>query len=150
VKRMSARRTPPRSGPFFPEEWTRQAECVGLWELFDAAETDPAALREAQALCAGCPVRASCASLAVGTGVTSGVWAGEARGASPITQPPVHPCSAGLHEFGPDSDNRVWRNRGGGRPPRLRCRECEREALRLSGERRALRARRPDRNQEAA
>ncbi|MET7683344.1 WhiB family transcriptional regulator [Streptomyces sp. NPDC005423] len=61
-------------------EWIERAACVGEDPelFFPVGRSGPALrdVREAKAVCAGCPVVAECLSWAVATGQTNGVWGG--------------------------------------------------------------------------
>ena len=63
-------------------EWTKDAECKGKWDLFDAQESVSGRdyypyLTEAQAICATCPVFDLCKE--AGEGERTGIWGGEPR-----------------------------------------------------------------------
>lgn len=60
-------------------ETFEDAPCVGRWEIFDAPNARAA--REAQLLCAGCPVALECRALSEEQSAEAvGVWAGEIAG----------------------------------------------------------------------
>lgn len=59
------------------DDWRKRAACVGKDpEIWFPDPSDREGIRKAVDVCAGCPVRAECANLAVANGEEVGVWAG--------------------------------------------------------------------------
>jgi WhiB family redox-sensing transcriptional regulator len=60
-----------------PADWRTLAACRGLDpELFFPARGDSFAARNAQAVCATCPVAEQCLEFAIEVGETEGIWGG--------------------------------------------------------------------------
>lgn len=55
--------------------WYERAACRGMDPAFFFSE-DPARVRKAKAVCAGCPVRAECVTAAIDGNEGEGVWGG--------------------------------------------------------------------------
>lgn len=55
--------------------WARHAACRGRLDL-DWIDPSPAQTDQCRAVCAGCPVRASCRMFALGNGEPWGIWGG--------------------------------------------------------------------------
>jgi len=63
------------------EDWTNEAHCLGLGDLFFAApseknDLDQLRTEEAKGICAKCPVQKTCLDEALSNGDTHGIWGG--------------------------------------------------------------------------
>ena len=79
------------------QRWTARAACVGydpeLWFADDASTQGREDFRDAQEICASCPVSTECLDYARKNRITDGIWGGKSREKASKKQIPRKPAT---------------------------------------------------------